>query len=145
MTRNEARNPKTGKPPASCRTESQSWKAPCIVRDGIPRLESSLHRAGRNPKAGKLPASCGTESQGWKAPCIVQDEIPRLESFLHCAGRNPKAGKLLHGVGAESRQLNVGAGFACPNVPTIHTLMYSGGQTPPLHDKNINPLKVKYK
>ena len=70
-------------------TESQGWKAPCIVQDGIPRLESSLHRAGRNPKAGKLPAPCRTESQGWKASCIVQDGIPRLESFLQRAGRNP--------------------------------------------------------
>ena len=26
----------------------------------------------------------------------------------------------------------VGAGFACPNAPTIHTLMHLGGQTPPL-------------
>ena len=59
-------------------TESQGWKAPCIVQDGIPRLESFLHRAGRNPKAGKLPASCRTESQGWKAFCNVQDGIPAI-------------------------------------------------------------------
>ena len=99
----------------------------------------------RNPKAGKLPHGVGTESQGWKTSPRRGRGIPRLESFPTAWARNPKAGKLPHSVGMESRQLTVGAGFACPNAPTIHTLMYSGGQTPPLHDKNINPLKVKYK
>ena len=28
-------NPKAGKFPASCRTESQGWKASCTVQDGI--------------------------------------------------------------------------------------------------------------
>ena len=113
---------KLRKLPHSVGTESRSWKVSPQCGHGIPKLESFPTAWARNPKAGKFPHSVGTKSQSWKASPTAW-------------ARNPKAGKLPHSVGMESRQSTVGAGFACPNVPTIHTLMYSGGQTPPLHDK----------